>query len=136
MKTERAIQMTLLVGALAMAFMVSTPRPAQASDAGKIIGALVAGAIVYELLDDDGGHHVYRQPVYAPPYGPAYGRRGFLDTRPNCQAYRGGGQWRPVRTGYRAPVYYEPPRSAVRVDVRKHPKGKASVGITYREYHR
>ena len=127
MKTERAIQMTLLVGAFAAAFMVSAPRPAHAGDTGKILGAIAAGVILHEILDDDdGGRPVCYRPAYGPPYGRAY---GFYGRR---EPYRGYGGWHMAPTGYRAPACYEPARPGVRVDVRRDPWGRTSVGIEYR----
>ncbi len=132
MKTKRAIQMTLLVGAFAAALMVSAPRPAHASDAGKVIGAIAAGVILHELLDDDDGA---RRPCYRPAYGPPYGRAyGFYGKRAPYGTYRGCGGWQPVQPGYRAPMGYEPTRSGVSIDVRRNPRGQTSVGIEYRDY--
>lgn len=45
--------------------------PARANDAGKIIAAIAAGALVYTLIDQAEERHCYRPPRCAPP-PPAY----------------------------------------------------------------
>jgi len=53
-------------------------RAARASDAGAVIGGIVAGALVYEMLDDEPGCcgqvHYYHGPSY---YHPPYRRPGY-----------------------------------------------------------
>jgi hypothetical protein len=134
MKTERAIQMTLFAGALATVLMIGAPRPAHASDAGKIIGVIAAGVILHEILDNDNDRcPACQRPYYGRPYGRACGQSyGFLETRPRCSACRGYGGWQSAPPGYRAPAFYGPTRSGVRIDVHRDPCGRTSVGIDYR----
>ena len=128
MKTGRAIQMLLMVGVLALAMTFTMQRAARASDTGKVIGAIAAGVILYEILKDDDHGPAYRHP----PYGNAY---GFYGRQPCCDPYRGYGGWQPAPRVYGAPGYYgEPARSGFRIDVRKNPNGKTSVGVGYRDY--
>jgi len=128
MKTERAITMLLMVGALAVAMTFTMQRPARASDTGKVIGAIAAGVILYEILNDDDHGPAYRHP----PYGKAY---GYYGQRPCCEPYRGYGGWQPAPRVYGPPVIYrEPVQSGLRIDVRRNPNGKTSVGIGYRDY--
>lgn len=78
-----AVALLLVIGAT-----LGVQRPARANDTGALIGGLIAGAIVYELLDDDDDY---------------YGRRyydGYCYPR---------GYYRPP-TYYRSyPRYYAPP---------------------------
>ena len=53
---------------LVLASTLGVQRAARAGDAGAILGGIVAGAIVYELLDDD-GHHRARYRHNTPYYG-------------------------------------------------------------------
>ncbi|MBM3498609.1 MAG: hypothetical protein FJX74_08035 [Armatimonadetes bacterium] len=132
MKTERAMQMALFVGAIAAAWLIAAPRPAHAGDTGKILGVIAAGVILHEILDDDDdGRWVCRRHNWRPAYGRDCGRPGFFNTQPRCPQCRGYG-WQPVPPGHRAPVCYEPARSGVRLDVYRGPRGKTSVGIEYR----
>ncbi len=54
-----------------VAATVCVQRPARANDTGALIGGLIAGAIVYELLDDDDDGYCrtyYHRPYYSGPY--------------------------------------------------------------------
>jgi len=127
MNAERTVGMLMLIGVLALAMTLSLPRPAHAGDAGKIIAAVVAGAIVYELLDDDDDGRVYRRPPRGRAYRPYEGRYGYAP-------YGGYGGWEPAPQVYRPPARYcEPARSEVRIDVRRGRHGSTSVGFGYRD---
>ena len=87
---------TLLIAAVAT---FGAPRIARANDTGALIGGLIAGAIVYELLDDDDDgpycrryYHYDSYPgrYYSPPvyyrqapryYTPSYGTTIWYDQR-------------------------------------------------------
>jgi hypothetical protein len=133
MKTERAIRMTLFVGALTAAVMAWAPRPAHAGDAGKILGVIAAGVILHEILDDDdNGRTVCRHDGWRPGCRGNCGRPGFLATCSCGRAHRGYGGWQMNQPGYRAPVCYEARRPGVRFDAYRDPWGRTSVGIEYR----
>lgn len=63
----RLFGMTLL---LALASHLGTLRPVRADDTGALIGGIIAGALVYELLDDDDycGPRYYQYYYRAPGY--------------------------------------------------------------------
>ena len=62
---------------------LSAPRPAEASDVGRIIAGIAAGAIVYALLDDDD-----HQP--RPGY---YSSRGYYDGNTRSWGLRPAAWW-------------------------------------------
>jgi len=68
MKTYRYLPAMALFLGVAMTLTFAAPRQAQAdSKAGKIIGGLVAGALLYELLDGDDGHRQRGQQRHRQP---------------------------------------------------------------------
>jgi hypothetical protein len=108
---------------LVLAATLGVQRPARANDTGALIGGLIAGAIVYELLDDDddrycrryydGYYHpqrYYRPPVYYRTYPrycrPSSGVTVWYDVGPSWGTYRyrdygrgcGDGDWRRARS--------------------------------------
>ncbi|HJN17501.1 MAG TPA: hypothetical protein QGH10_18490 [Armatimonadota bacterium] len=61
MKTLRATQMLAGVLVLTVALALGVQRQAQAGDTGKILAAVAAAVIIYEVLDDDGnGRHKHK----------------------------------------------------------------------------
>jgi hypothetical protein len=80
---------------LLVVLMTVPVAPARASDAGDILGAIVAGYLIYDTFDD--ARHAPPPPRhYMPPprwdYGPPH---------------RGRIEWRPDRWGYGMPPPYE-----------------------------
>jgi hypothetical protein len=111
-------RMAILALLLALVASVGVQRAARASDAGAVLGGIIAGAIVYELLDDDDDYcHSryyysspprYRAPRYGYYYGPPvveyryydYGRRGG-----SCGSYSYYDGPRTSTKAYRAPSH-------------------------------
>lgn len=95
-------------------------RAARANDTGALIGGLIAGAIVYELLDDDddycrtyryyGPPPYYRPPVYYPSYPRYYRPSGgvtiwYEGRAPSCGTYT----YREHRPRYGQDQYWRAP---------------------------
>lgn len=123
---------------LVLAASFGVQRAARAGDAGAVIGGILAGAIVYELLDDDDngycGHTYYYhqtpryyRPAYCPPpyygsgyyYGYAYAppvvEYHYYDSRPRTYVHRDYDGPRYSQKAYRAPSHAQrnvgpPPR--------------------------
>ena len=65
-------QLTAITLLLVLAAAFGLQRPARAGDAGAVLGGILAGVLVYELLDDDDDcytytRYYYRAPAYYPP---------------------------------------------------------------------
>jgi hypothetical protein len=97
---------------LVLAASFGLQRAARAGDAGAVLGGIIAGAIVYELLDDDNdhyghshSHYYYESPGYYRP--PVYGSYGYpyYDYAPPVVVYRYDG-YRPPTYRYRHDGYY------------------------------
>jgi len=100
---------------LVLAASFGLQRAARAGDAGAVLGGIIAGAIVYELLDDDDGyyhtHYYYQSPGYYRP--PVYGPYGYTyyNYAPPVVVYRYD-SCRP-RTYHRYDgYYYDGPRTS------------------------
>ena len=102
---------------LVLAASFGLQRAARAGDAGAVLGGIIAGAIVYELLDDDNdyyghSHYYYQSPgYYRPPvcrpygytyYGPPVIEYRYYDYRPRTYGYRYDGYYDGPRTSYQA----------------------------------
>ena len=104
-RTAYRLPVVALLVVLAASFGVQ--RAARAGDTGALIGGILAGALVYEMLDDDGycyGHTHYYTPRYYRP--PVY---GYYDYGPPVIEYRYYDH-RPRSYGYRHDRYYDGPR--------------------------
>ncbi|MGQ9730724.1 MAG: hypothetical protein ACUVX8_05555 [Candidatus Zipacnadales bacterium] len=120
--TRGTVQMTVFTVLVALAMTFNLQRVAQASDTGKIVGAVVAGIIVYEILDDDdAGPCWQRRPVWYSPHKSTYDYR--------YRGYYNG-------PGYGPPVCYRKGhgQSDIHVDVHRGPHGHTSVDLRYRHY--
>jgi hypothetical protein len=117
----------ILAPMLVLAASFGIQRAARASDTGAVIGGILAGALVYELLNDDDhgycGHTYYYgapgyyRPSYCPPpyygsgyyYGYAYAppviEYRYYDTRPRTYVYRDYDGARYNQRAYRAPSH-------------------------------
>jgi hypothetical protein len=101
---------------LVLAASFGLQRAARASDAGAVLGGIIAGAIVYELLDDDNGyygpsHYYYQSPgYYRPPVCRSYGYT-YYDYAPPVVVYRYD-TCRPRPYAYRHDGYYDGPRAS------------------------
>jgi hypothetical protein len=138
MTSKRTMQMTATVVALAVAMTFTGQRVARANDTTALIGAIVAGALVYEALDDDGPrYHPPRYYTYEGPnrferaWTPQYRRYdGYATPFP----YRYDGYWRDGR--YYGPPYkhghYKNGKQGVSVGVYSG-RGGTSVDIRYRD---
>jgi hypothetical protein len=128
-----AIALLLVIGAT-----LGVQRPARANDTGALIGGLIAGAIVYELLDDDDDYYgrryydgyyyprdYYRAPTYYRSYPRYYAPRGGVTVwYEDCGRSRGGyyrdyGYGRSYGDGWKA---------------RSHAKRKVGPPPRYRKY--
>jgi len=89
-RLTRGVAITLTLAVLLTVFGLQ--RPARADDAGAIIGGLIAGALIYEALDND--HHPAW--YYGPPRA-VYPRSAYYYPRP----YRVVRIWCPVCHTYR-----------------------------------
>ncbi|MBM3471753.1 MAG: hypothetical protein FJX75_00605 [Armatimonadetes bacterium] len=100
---------------LVLAASFGLQRAARAGDAGAVLGGILAGAIVYEMLDDDNychSHYYYHSPGYYPP--PVYRSYGYTyyDYGPPVVVYRPY-DYRPRTYGYyRYDGYYDGPRTS------------------------
>ena len=137
MTKTRAIQMTAMVLALAVAMTFSLQRAARANDTTALIGAIIAGAIVYEALDDDGPkyrapkHYRYEGPnrferAWAPRYQPYRGYAKPFPQRYDSYRYEGRPYGPPYRHGH-----YKQGKKGVSVGVHSGPYG-TSVDLRYR----
>jgi hypothetical protein len=110
------------VGIVALLLVVAgsfgLQRAARASDAGAILGGVIAGAIVYELLDDDDDYgcssYYYGSPGYYRPPRYRYYDYGGCDYRPPVVQYRYydyGPRGRGCGSNYN---YYDGPRTSYR----------------------
>ena len=80
---ESAYRVSALGLLTILAVTIGLPRVAHANDAEALLGGLIAGAIVYEMLDDDDGYcygpgyqYYYRSPGYYRPYYDPWRYRG------------------------------------------------------------
>jgi hypothetical protein len=143
MTKTRTIQMTAMILALAVAMTFTVQRKARANDTTALLGAIVAGALVYEALDDDGPR--YRPPRYYRYEGPTrferawapryYGRDGYATPFPQ----RYDGRWYDGRRydgRYDGPPYryghYKHGKKGVNVGVYSGRRG-TSLGFQYRD---
>ena len=134
MNQTRAIRTTAMILTLAVAVTFTMQRAARANDTAALIGAVIAGALVYEALDDDGPK--YRPPKYYRYEGPNRFERAWGPT------YYHHGQYAtpfPYRyDGHRAygPPYryghYKNGKKGLSVDVHSGPYG-TSVDLHYRD---
>jgi hypothetical protein len=144
MTKSSGVKMTawLLTLTVAAGISVGLPRVAQAGDAGKIIGAVAAGVILYELLDDDNdrGRRAcvrprgwapertgwYRDGVPPYPYGKGQVVRdwGYVEA-PYTASWYGRDGWRPGRG-----------RTGARLEVYRSPYGDTSIDFGYRNCRR
>lgn len=138
MTKTRTIQMTAMILALAVAMTFTVQRKARANDTTALIGAIVAGALVYEALDDDGPR--YRPPKYYRYEGPNRFERAWAPRYYGPDAYatpfphRYDGRWYDGR--YDGPPYryghYKNGKKGVSVGVYSGPGG-TSVDLRYRD---
>ena len=92
-RTALGLTSILVAGLLFTGF--AAPRPAHAGDLGRIIAGIAAGAIVYELLDNDDHHPRYE-----------YSSRGFYDG--NTRSWDYGPSYRGGSSSYCPPSYHRP----------------------------
>jgi len=87
-RTAYRVSVVALLLVLAASFGLQ--RAARAGDTGAVIGGILAGALVYEMLDDDDGycygHTYYYTPRYYRP--PVHRYYGYYDYCPPVIEYR------------------------------------------------
>ena len=105
--TSTAYRVSTAALLLVLAASFGLQRAARANEAGAVLGGILAGALVYEMLDD--GHHDWCGHVdyycYPRGYRPPCGRPWYLD--PGYTVYYR--DWRPPAYGYWS--YDYPPRT-------------------------